>query len=191
MLHRELFFAVLSRQEAAKARQDEANAKQRLHYEENRWRGFLMPGLGSEEELRLLRNSVARHSATIRQWEQVLNQHQPESQLQSEVDNLQARLQRKQADLKRAETPPPAVFQPLPESDDSAKAVIFFLYTPDLLRSLSRMTILAEQLLLPWPWRCEKRWLVCSAVLSVAAVCHCLLIMLQQAEVGYDGCDRC
>ena len=146
-----------------KAQQDEAAATRRLRDEEDRQRrrrGLFYGSSRTEDEelLRLCRVKIEICIGDIRKWEQVLREHRPECELKSDVDKLQAQLKRTQADLKRAETPPPAVFHPLPEKDDSAHAVLFFLYTPDLLSSLSRMTILAEQLLLPWPWCCDKRW---------------------------------
>ena len=100
---------------------------------------------------------IAQHREEIRIREQVLNEHLPLAELKSIVQTLQSKLKRLRQQLKKAETPPASVFQPLPERDGMAFAVLFFLYTPELLRSLSRATILAQQLLLPWPWCCQKR----------------------------------
>ncbi|CAE7356567.1 unnamed protein product, partial [Symbiodinium sp. KB8] len=87
---------------------------------------------------------IAQHREEIRIREQVLNEHLPLAELKSIVQTLQSKLKRLRQQLKKAETPPASVFQPLPERDGMAFAVLFFLYTPELLRSLSRATILAQ-----------------------------------------------
>ncbi|CAE7760321.1 unnamed protein product [Symbiodinium sp. CCMP2456] len=111
-----------------------------------------------ESEARTAAANVARYREEIHTWEQVLQNHLPLAELQSIVQRLQSKLKQLRQFLKEAETPPAAVFQPLPEREDMAFAILFFLYMPELLRSLSRATILARQLLLPWPWCCQNRW---------------------------------
>ena len=77
--------------------------------------------------------------------------------MEQEIATLQNKMRQAQADLQRAEKPPPAVIQSLPEDNDLANSTLFFLYKPDLLRLLSHMTIKAQQILLPWPWYCDSR----------------------------------
>ncbi len=65
-----------------------------------------------------------------------------------------AKQQAVKARLAEAETPPPAVIQPLPDPATcrgDALAWLFFLHMPSLLRRLSRLSFLAQQMLLPHP----------------------------------------
>ena len=50
--------------------------------------------------------------------------------------------------LQKAETPPPPVYQPLPEDPRRAASVIFYLHAPPLLRALARASFLTQQVLL-------------------------------------------
>jgi hypothetical protein len=93
----------------------------------------------------------------LKQTEDILESLPAKSILESEIATLKKELSRAQADLKRAEKPPPAVVQSLPEDVELANSTLFFLYKPDILRLLSHMTIKAQQMLLPWPWCCHQR----------------------------------
>ena len=104
-----------------------------------------------------LESQQAQRNQDISSCDNILHGLPRRQTLEQEIATLQNRLRQAQADLKRAEEPPPAVIQSLPEDNDLANSTLFFLYKPDLLRLLSHMTIKAQQILLPWPWYCDSR----------------------------------
>ena len=104
-----------------------------------------------------LESQQAQRNEDISRCDKILRGLPRRQSLEQEVATLQNKLRQAQADLKRAEQPPPAVIQSLPEDNDLANSTLFFLYKPDLLRLLSHMTIKAQQILLPWPWSCDNR----------------------------------
>lgn len=55
--------------------------------------------------------------------QRVLDQHDDLHSLRNEVQRLKAELKKNNADLERAETPPPAVIQSLPKNDQLANSV--------------------------------------------------------------------
>lgn len=99
-------------------------------------------------------------------------QHQPRSNAKSEMStanselakskkeesNLMKAIKQLQALLKSAETPPSAVFQPLPRNSVAASQVVFFMHSPPLLRSFARISLLAQQATIPNPWKAPSRW---------------------------------
>jgi hypothetical protein len=58
----------------------------------------------------------------------------------------------KEREITEAEKAPPPVIQPLPSSDDKALKILFFLYMSDEFKTLSRLSLVAQQLLVPRPW---------------------------------------
>ena len=58
----------------------------------------------------------------------------------------------KNGEITEAEKAPPPVIQPLPSSDDKALKILFFLYMSDEFKTLSRLSLVAQQLLVPRPW---------------------------------------
>ena len=114
-------------------------------------------GVWLEAEIKPLRSRKADASEVVSKYDNILAGLPSRSSLEQEIASLERRLNQAKAELKRAETPPPGVIQSLPEDNDLANAALFFLYKPDVLRLLSRMTIKAQQMLLPWPWCCNDR----------------------------------
>ncbi|KAJ8606838.1 hypothetical protein CTAYLR_009177 [Chrysophaeum taylorii] len=55
----------------------------------------------------------------------------------------------KKREIKVTEKPPSPVYQPLPEEGDAALEVLFFMFLPDELQALSRLSFVAQQMLLP------------------------------------------
>ena len=51
--------------------------------------------------------------------------------------------------IKRKETPPAPLLQPLPQSKETAMPILFFLQMPIIFQVLSRMSFMAQQMLLP------------------------------------------
>ena len=97
-----------------------------------------------------LRNEVS-------QLQEDLENHESLDTLLRAVRELEATIRQRQHELELAEKPPKAVIQSLPKEEEKANTVLFFLYMPDLLGSLSRMTLLAQQIVLPWPWQWDGR----------------------------------
>ena len=58
----------------------------------------------------------------------------------------------KKQEIENAEKAPPPVIQPLPSNDDKALVVLFFLYMSREFKILSRLSLVAQQLLVPKPW---------------------------------------
>ena len=67
-------------------------------------------------------------------------------------DDLSNRICSKKDEITKAEGAPSAVVQPLPCRDDEACKVLFFLYMNEEFQHLSRLSFLAQQLLVPKPW---------------------------------------
>ena len=55
----------------------------------------------------------------------------------------------KELEMVEADKPPPAVLQPLPSTEAEALTTLFALYMPAHFRTLSRMSFMAQQMLLP------------------------------------------
>eukprot|EP00434_Breviolum_minutum_P039387 symbB.v1.2.034976.t1/scaffold4614.1/size37436/1 len=102
--------------------------------------------------------SDLRHE--VSQLQEDLENHESLDTLLRAVRELEANIRQRNHELELAEKPPHAVIQclPSPKEEEKANTVLFFLYMPDLFGSLSRMTLLAQQLVLPWPWQCAGRW---------------------------------
>jgi DNA repair exonuclease SbcCD ATPase subunit len=66
-----------------------------------------------------------------------------------EIKREEERLEEKREELTAAERAPPAVFQPMPESDQLARRAIFMLTMPERLQVLARLSVMAQQMLLP------------------------------------------
>ena len=58
----------------------------------------------------------------------------------------------KKKEIEKAEEAPPPVVQPLPNNEDKAFKVLFFLYMSKEFQHLSRLSFTAQQLLVPRPW---------------------------------------
>ena len=61
----------------------------------------------------------------------------------------QSAVTKKEQEMKEADKPPLAVFQPLPSKEPEALTALFALYMPTHFRTLSRMSFMAQQMLLP------------------------------------------
>ncbi len=104
------------------------------------------------QELREDRDRVNDRLATARQKLTSLRYGTSAYDRQDEkVDDLKEELSSLESKLKRKGKPPAAVIQPLPEAPALARRWLFFLHMPAPLRSLSRLSFLAQQLLLPLP----------------------------------------
>ena len=60
-----------------------------------------------------------------------------------------AAIEKYEAELKIAMKSPPMVYQALPDNKSAAMIMLFFCYMPEYLRTLGRLTIMAQQMLLP------------------------------------------
>ena len=72
-----------------------------------------------------------------------------------EVKTIHSRIQDKTNQIKEAESAPTPVIQPLPNSEEKAMKVLFFMFVPDEFIFLSRVTFPAQTLLLPRPCLCD------------------------------------
>ena len=64
-------------------------------------------------------------------------------------DAAETAVSEKEEEMKKADKPPPAVIQPLPSTENEALTALFILYMPSHFRTLSRMSFMAQQMLLP------------------------------------------
>ncbi|KAL3776347.1 hypothetical protein ACHAW5_003521 [Stephanodiscus triporus] len=71
--------------------------------------------------------------------------------LESEVSDLERKLNSFQSQLDSALKAPPPVFQPLPLQRENAMPIIFFLHMPPIFQLLARFSFTSQQLRLPWP----------------------------------------
>jgi hypothetical protein len=78
-----------------------------------------------------------------------ISSSQGEVRLTREIKQEEQRLEEERQGLKAAERAPPAVFQPMPESDHLARRAIFMLTMPESLQVLARFSVMAQQMLLP------------------------------------------
>lgn len=122
-----------------------------------------------QSTLKQLQKEIERENCAIKQcqaelsgYEKELKCRTPRRTLEANLNKVKQEIQQKQAELKAAEVPPPAVFQPLPSDDSKALAVLFFLFMPKVFRSLSRISFLAQQVTLPFPWQVQNQWDVLS-----------------------------
>eukprot|EP01050_Picozoa_sp_SAG11_P004952 SAG11_NODE_331_length_10659_cov_4.512689_1_plen_833_part_00 len=65
------------------------------------------------------------------------------------VDQLESEVAATKSRIKKTECPPAAVFQPLPDQEDEALPIIFFLIMPREFQVLLRMGFTAQQMLVP------------------------------------------
>ena len=65
------------------------------------------------------------------------------------LQSVRERLRNVEYQLQEALRPPAPVLQPLPQSESQAMRVLFFLHMPDHFQLLSRMSLTAQQMLLP------------------------------------------
>jgi hypothetical protein len=114
----------------------------------------------ARQRLQEASTSRTRYAATglLSNAQQAVDAARPEATVRADVTNTTRTLQSKEQALADAEKPPPSVYQPLPEADSLAYQALFFLYMPPMLRSLSRMSFLAQQMLVPWPLVVQGRW---------------------------------
>ncbi|MEW5310745.1 MAG: hypothetical protein WDW38_002512 [Sanguina aurantia] len=149
------------------AEQAAARARQAAHWTEVLRKQQLAAKL--RRDLQSLGSELATQGAQLSRARGVLystaslagdySQHGAHSQAQSKVSTCEAavtatqqRIKGVKTALSEAEKAPPPVIQPLPQSSQSALPWIFFLHMPPLLRHLSRISFLAQQMLIPCPW---------------------------------------
>jgi hypothetical protein len=72
-------------------------------------------------------------------------------QCESDVSSAQQEIKEVARRLEQAEKAPDPVIQPLPRALSKAQQWLFFLFMPQVLRHLSRISFTAQQLLLPQP----------------------------------------
>ncbi|KAG2441635.1 hypothetical protein HXX76_003254 [Chlamydomonas incerta] len=94
---------------------------------------------------------VSAHWAVVQQQKRELD----EARQQLAAWHAQQGLKEKQSEyatrISALEKPPAPVLQPLPTADGAARRWLFFLHMPPAFRCLSRLSFLAQQLLLPRP----------------------------------------
>jgi len=69
----------------------------------------------------------------------------------SERSSARSLVDEKEAEVEEAEKAPPPVIQPLPSNDDKALKILFFMNKSDEFKVLSRLSLVAQQLLVPRP----------------------------------------
>lgn len=75
--------------------------------------------------------------------------HREKDGLSREITQEGLKLGNAQTRLKEAEKAPPPVFQPLPRNESLAMRMIFFIYMPNDLRTLSWLSFSGQQMLVP------------------------------------------
>ncbi|CAN0501285.1 unnamed protein product, partial [Discosporangium mesarthrocarpum] len=119
---------------AASLRTIIANLKQRLHGEEH-----------------VLREKKTRHCKCLKMYSTCKRCLSVEVARQ-EVEGTKKTISAETRSLQEAERSPVGVIQPLPAEEGKALQVLFFLYMPLILRQLSRLSFMAQQMLLPQKW---------------------------------------
>ena len=76
-------------------------------------------------------------------------EHREAARTAAAVSAAQAAVNLKNQEMVIADKPPPAVLQPLPSTEAEALSALFALYMPAHFRTLSRMSFMAQQMLLP------------------------------------------
>jgi hypothetical protein len=71
------------------------------------------------------------------------------------MNSAQLLVDEKNREIVEAEKAPPPVIQPLPANDDKALKILFFLYISEEFEILSRLSLVAQQLLVPKPWKAQ------------------------------------
>ena len=72
---------------------------------------------------------------------------------QSVVSSLESKLSSRRGSLKSVLESPTPVCQPLPRDDNKALQWLFFLHMPPMLRVLSTLSFMGQQMLVPRPWK--------------------------------------
>lgn len=141
-------------QAAATAKIDAHWAEVQAHQEE----------LGQlREDLRGARGTLAARQQELAEAEDELNQlpyssnsYSPYQKQKSKVHKIKNTIAEARSEVSKLEKdieywgkPPVSVIQPLPKVPGNAYRWLFFLYMPPLFQALSRMSFLAQQLLLP------------------------------------------
>lgn len=90
-------------------------------------------------------------------------------------------VKKKKNRIANAEKAPPPVIQPLPSNDDKALKVLFFLYMSEEFKILSELSLVAQQLLVPRPWRSQ-----CGGQNGVQGVNVFDAIMVKEKEIKWS-----
>jgi hypothetical protein len=105
------------------------------------------------QELRVLEIKLEKANATCDKMECIHGYNDRISiSARDSRDNRSRRVNSKKNEITQAEEAPSAVVQPLPRSKNKAFKVLFFLYMNEEFQHLSRLSFLAQQLLVPTPW---------------------------------------
>ena len=88
--------------------------------------------------------------------------------------------------LTNAEKSPAPVVQPLPSCDIKGLKILFFLYMPEEFQHLSRLSFLAQQLLVPKPWICQ-----CGGTDGVGKVDVFKSIAVKRGNISWTGHYNC
>ena len=106
------------------------------------------------------------------------------------LDEIEALVNSKQNEIKKAEEAPPPVVQPLPNNEDKALKVLFFLYMSKEFQHLSRLSFTAQQLLVPSPWTTR-----CGGPDGIDEVDVFQLVAVKEEKIEwnahYNGYQKC
>jgi hypothetical protein len=69
--------------------------------------------------------------------------------IQGEIEANKKKISSTEKEIEKEEQPPAALFQPLPEDENKAMSILFFVHMPPLFQVLSRMSFMAQQMLVP------------------------------------------
>jgi hypothetical protein len=100
-----------------------------------------------------LRDKIEACDATLQSIEDQLYSESVTTEARVRLESQQSKEKKCRRALNKllieAESPPHAVYQPLPEDKDKALTVLFFIYMPDEFRVLSSLSFAAQHMLAP------------------------------------------
>ena len=111
-----------------------------------------------DAQLRDLENSLTVCRTKLKMYEQpawngsretAVENYEEHNKTNSEIGSLESEIVSKKKTMVNTEIAPHPVFQSLPADKQKAMSVLFFLYMPEMYRTLSRLIFMAQQMLLP------------------------------------------
>ena len=136
-----------------------ADDRRKYQWEEIQRKKALYASL--DEQLVILKRELAQRTAEVADAAKALElmydkysiEYREAQSKKSKAENAErialSAVKTKVQEMEEADKPPPAVFQPLPSTESEALTALFALYMPSDFRTLSRMSFMAQQMLLP------------------------------------------
>jgi hypothetical protein len=123
----------------------------------DRWQEVLL----KQDRIRTLREELTRYENDLCQTKRRLDLLYPRwisygrsnnheyREAQSRIEELTGKISDHKREIEQEEEPPEPLLQPLPVTEHNAMPILFFLQMPTIFRNLSRLSFLAQEMLLP------------------------------------------